>query len=255
MTIGTRRTGDFCWFNMLTPHPDAARAFFGSLLGWTYVEMPGMGHRVQVGGSDVGGLYDVNGPNTPPGTRPEIGLMVKVDDADATCKKVIELGGTSNPAFDIMNAGRMAVCADPTGAKFDLWQPKQMAGFDVDSRVHGSPTWFESLTSDMGRATTFYSQLFGWTSRLVPMGPMNYTTFANGGEDMAGMMAITPEMGVMPSHWGTYFTVTNADESARQTVDLGGTLMMPVQVIQSIGRFCGVISPQGIMCYLIEYDS
>ena len=84
MTTGIRPMGDFCWINMLTPQPADARAFFGRLLDWTYVEMPGMGHRVQVGGRDIGGLFDLDGPNTPPGTPPLIGVMVKVASADAT---------------------------------------------------------------------------------------------------------------------------------------------------------------------------
>ena len=67
MTTGTRKTGEFCWINMLTPQPAEAREFFGKLLGWTYVEMPGMGHAMQVGGRDIGGLFDLDGPNTPPG--------------------------------------------------------------------------------------------------------------------------------------------------------------------------------------------
>ncbi len=56
--MATRSVGDFCWINMITPQPAAARAFFGSLLGWTFVEMPGMGHGIQVAGHDIGGLFD-----------------------------------------------------------------------------------------------------------------------------------------------------------------------------------------------------
>ena len=33
MTTGVRRTGDFCWINMLTPNPAKAREFFAKLLG------------------------------------------------------------------------------------------------------------------------------------------------------------------------------------------------------------------------------
>ena len=93
MATGMRKTGEFCWINMLTPEPAEARAFFGKLLGWTYFEMPGMGHRVQVGGRDIGGLFDLDGPNTPQGTPPSIGVMVKVENADAVCEKVTALGG------------------------------------------------------------------------------------------------------------------------------------------------------------------
>src|SRR5437763_1162467 len=101
MTTGIRKTGDFCWINMLTPQPAEARAFFGPLLGWTYFEMPGIGHGVQVAGRDIGGLFDLEGPNTPKGISPCIGVMVKVESADAIGEKVTSLGGKVKTIFDI----------------------------------------------------------------------------------------------------------------------------------------------------------
>jgi catechol 2,3-dioxygenase-like lactoylglutathione lyase family enzyme len=50
MANGLRKAGEFCWTNMLTPRPAEAREFFGRILGWTYFEMPGIGHGVRVGG-------------------------------------------------------------------------------------------------------------------------------------------------------------------------------------------------------------
>lgn len=253
MTTGTRKTGEFCWINMLTPQPDQARAFFGRLLGWTYVEMPGMGHVVQVGGRAIGGLFDLAGPNTPPGTPPLIGVMVKVASADAVCKQAAALGGKALPAFDIMDQGRMAVCFDPNGAEFDVWEPRQGQGTDVDSEQPGAPTWFENLTSDVDRAAPFYARLFGWTPEAMPMAGFVYTAFKLGDAYVAGMMQLTPEMGAQRPHWATYFTVENVDESAREAVALGGVLCVPAQDIPGVGRFCGVTSPQGVTFFLLQY--
>jgi hypothetical protein len=253
MTTGTRKTGEFCWINMLTPQPAEARAFFGKLLGWTYVEMPGMGHAVQVGGHAIGGLFDLADPNTPKGTPPFMGVMVKVESADAICARVTSLGGSAKPAFDIMDRGRMAVCTDPNGAQFDVWEPKAMHGTDVDSARPGAPSWFESMTTDVARAAKFYSRLFGWTPEVMPMPDFDYTTFKLGAAYVAGMMQITPRMGDMRPHWGTYFTVTDADETAREAVALGATLCVPVMDIPDVGRFCGITSPQGVTFYVIKY--
>src|SRR4051794_40467551 len=66
MATGTRKAGDFCWINMLTPRAAEAMGFFGRVLGWTYFEMPGLGHGMRVGGRDIGGLFDLEGPNPPP---------------------------------------------------------------------------------------------------------------------------------------------------------------------------------------------
>jgi len=249
MPTGTRKMGEFCWINMLTPQPKEARTFFGKLLGWTYVKMPGIGHAVQVGGRNIGGLFDLASPNTPKGMRPVIGVMVKVASADAVCEQVTALGGRAKPAFDIGDQGRMAVCFDPNGAEFDVWEPKRMLGTDVDSTHHGAPSWFETLTTDVDRATKFYSDLFGWT----PVPDPKYTTFTLGNEPVAGLMQITPEMGKLQPHWGTYFTVKDADESAREAVKLGTQLCVPLRDIPGLGRFCGITSPQGVRFYLIEW--
>jgi predicted enzyme related to lactoylglutathione lyase len=253
MTIGTRKPGEFCWINMLTPQPAEARAFFGKALGWSYFEMPGIGHGVRVGGHDIGGLFDLEGPNTPEGTPPLIGVMVKVESADATCAKVTALGGRAKPAFDIMDQGRMAICFDPNGAEFDVWEPKKMLGTAVDSSQHGAPSWFETMTTDVDRASKFYSGLFGWTPEVMRSPSFTYTTFKNGAADVAGMLPITPEMGELRPHWVTYFTVTDAEETAREAVELGATLCRRVHDVPGVGRFCGITSPQGVTFCVIEY--
>ena len=35
MSHGIRKPGEFCWINVITPQPDAAREFFAAVLGWT----------------------------------------------------------------------------------------------------------------------------------------------------------------------------------------------------------------------------
>jgi len=253
MTTGTRKTGEFCWINMLTPQPEQARAFFGHLLGWRYVEIPGLGHRVKVGGRDFCGVFDLAGPNTPPGTPPHIGGMVKVESADAICEKVTALGGQAKAAFDIMDQGRIAACNDPNGAKFVVWEPKTFLGTDVDSTLHGAPSWFETMTTDIDRAAKFYSELFGWTAEVLPMPGSNYTTFKHGTAPVAGMLQITPRMGNLQPHWVTYFTVTDAEETAREAVKLGATLCMTMKEVPGVSRFCGITSPQGVPFRVVQY--
>ena len=247
------KIGAFCWINMLMSQPAQAREFFATLLGWTYEEIPGLGHSMQVGGRNIGGLFDLDGPNTPPGTPPMIGVMVKVENADATAEQVNSLGGQARPAFDIMDSGRMAVCFDPNGAQFDVWEPKKMLGTDADSTLHGAPSWFETLTTDVDSAAKFYSSLFGWTPEVMPMPVSKYTVFKHGTTSVAGAMQITPQMGNMRTHWKTYFTVNDADETARVAVELGAKLCMTIKDIPGVGRFCGIKSPQGVTFFVVQY--
>jgi predicted enzyme related to lactoylglutathione lyase len=50
-----------------------------------------------------------------------------------------------------------------------------------------------------------------------------------------------------------YYTVTDADETARLAVRLGASMCVPVRDIPDVGRFCGITSPQGVMFYAISY--
>jgi uncharacterized protein len=228
MTTGVRSAGEICWINMLTPQPAAAREFFGKLLGWTYTEIRGMDHRVQVGGHDICGLFDLEGPHNPRGTPPHIGILVKVDNVDAICEQLTSLGGEARPAFDISDKGRIASCTDPNGARFVVWEPGTFGGTDFDSARHGAPSWIETLTTDVDRAAKFYAELFGWTPVVNSMPGLEYTIFKLGAKDVAGIMQLNPQMedGNCQPYWGTYFTVTDANATARMAVDLGAELWM-----------------------------
>lgn len=241
---------------MLTPQPDAAVEFFGKLLGWTFADMNGMGYVVMVDGHNIGGLFDLKGPNTPPSARAHIGVMLKVDNADNCTARVVSLGGSSKPPFDVMEQGRMAVCHDPSGAEFDIWQPMKMAGTDVDGMIHGAAGWFECVTTNVESSTKFYCALFGWTSETQMMGPMEYTTFSLAGTPVAGMVSasdFSPDEGEVRSHWGTYFTVDDADVAAATALSLGGTVNIPVTEVPGMGKFCGINSPQGVPFYVMQY--
>jgi uncharacterized protein len=250
---GTRKPGEFCWINMLTPHPKEACDFFAKVLGWTYTEMPGLGFAIKVGGHDIGGLFDSDGPNSPPGTKPIIGVMVKVESADASSEKANALGGKGLPPFDIMEQGRIGVCYDPNGANIDVWQPKAMHGTEVDTDLQGAPSWFETMTTNVELAKKFYTEWFGWTSEDSPMPGFNYTTFKLAGQPVAGMMPITPEMGKISPYWGVYFTVKDAEASEREAVKLGAKSCMSMKSVSGVGHFCGLSSPQGVPFVIIQY--
>jgi uncharacterized protein len=253
MPTGPRPIGQFCWINVLSPKPEVERTFFAQLFGWEYAEIPGMGHRILVGGKNIGGLFPNTGPDGAVMGPPGIGVMVRVESADATAEKAKALGGSAKPAFDIGPQGRMAELVDPAGAMIDIWQPYTPGVLDADSSHHGVPSWFETITTDVARARSFYCDLFGWSAQEMPMGDFAYTVFSQGEEMVAGMMPRLPHMGDFPSHWGVYFTVTDVDATARQVPALGGSVMVEPTDIPGTGRFCGITSPSGVMCYAITY--
>ncbi len=254
MAIGVRGVGDFCWINVLTPDPDKSRAFFSTLLKWTYVAMPSTGHRILVRGKDIGGIFNTISPRTPEGANPGIGVMIKSGSADKAVARVKTLGGTAMPAFDVGIAGRMAVCFDPNGAEFDIWEPKSMEGFQVDSTHHGAPSWFEISTPNVPRDREFYSALFGWTATEFPMGSVKYTAFSRGREaPIAGMLVRPPAKGLIRAQWGVYFTVQNVNETAKLAELMRAQIHLPPQDFPGVGRFCYIRSPEGVYFYVITY--
>jgi uncharacterized protein len=162
------------------------------------------------------------------------------------------LGGSAEDPFDIGPQGRMAVCRDPMGAQFDIWEPKANAGMEIEGDTEGVPSWFETLTSDTDGAATFYGELFGWTATTsdMPTGP--YTVFSNEHHPVAGMMPLTPDMN-MPPLWAVYFTVADADASTERAASLGAALYIPPTDVPDTGRFSCMASPQGVWFYLMQY--
>lgn len=254
-----RQPGEFCWVNMLTPDPPKARAFFSDLLGWTYDEMPhNMGHIIVAGGQKIGGLFDTApSPNNPSGSSPQIGVMVRAMSTDDVSKRVAELGGTvSKGPFDVMENGRMSCCVDPTGGRFDPWQPKNQPLDEVDSMAPGAASWHELITDDVSKAVAFYTALYGWTAEAKPMpGGFEYTLLKLGDAQVAGVMPILPHMQGVKPHWAVYFTVTDVWAAEKKAGELGGKVLMPVMEVEGVGNMCGVESPQGVKFYVIQYAS
>ncbi|HUL67826.1 MAG TPA: VOC family protein [Burkholderiaceae bacterium] len=114
--------GAFSWCELMTTDPDAARDFYTKLFGWgsKSMDMPnGQYTTVQVGDASVAGLMKI--PADAKGVPPNWGCYVTVEDVDATCARVKQLGGkVIVPVFEIPTVGRMAVIQDPQGAALSI---------------------------------------------------------------------------------------------------------------------------------------
>src|SRR3954462_5291885 len=146
------------WVDTTQPDPEAAAGFYGDLFGWDLEDSmppdaPGKYFMARLGGSDVAA------GSSPMGAAPPVATWntyVWVDDADETARKVRDAGGAvlSEP-FDVMDAGRMGVCADPAGAAFCVWQPGQHRGATIVNE-HASLNFINLSTRDVDGARAFY---------------------------------------------------------------------------------------------------
>jgi predicted enzyme related to lactoylglutathione lyase len=151
-----------------------------------------------------------------------------------------------------MEHGRMAVIADPTGATFCIWQPKQHKGVGVKGETN-SLCWNELLTNDTEKAKDFYTKLLGWNSK-TDTGEMAYTEWINGEDHIGGMMQIQPQMGPIPPNWGIYIAVADCDATAAKATSLGGRQYVPPTDIPNVGRFAVLSDPQGGVFNIIKLD-
>jgi len=118
----------------------------------------------------------------------------------------------------------------------------------VTTNAPGVFCWFELGTTDQAAARTFYTTLFGWSVREMPMGESGtYSMLEKGEKDAAGLYQISPEMRAqgIPSHWMNYVAVESVDHAVAKARTLGGKVMMEPMDVMDVGRMAVAQDPTG----------
>lgn len=252
MEMDSYEHGAPSWVDQSSSDPDASAAFYTGLFGWEMQDMgpDAGGYRIAtLRGRQVAGI----GPAMSPGP-PHWGSYVNVDDADDVATRVTENGGTVlAPPFDVMEAGRMGVFADPQGAVFSVWQAKAHPGAGLVNEP-GTFGWSELVTTDVEASKAFYAAVFGWGAVTHGEGVGAYTEWMLSDRSIAGMMAKPPGMPAeVPNHWAVYFTVADIEASVAKVAELGGAIMMGPTAIEP-GTFAVVADPVGAPFNLIQLN-
>jgi predicted enzyme related to lactoylglutathione lyase len=241
-----------CWVDTSQPDPDAAVAFYRGLFGWEFenampADAPGGYFIARLRGGDVAAV------SPPPEGGPAQAVWntyIWVESADETATRVRDAGGRvlSEP-FDVMEAGRMAVFADPEGAAFCAWQAARHRGARIVNEP-GSLNFNSLSTRDVKGAKAFYGAVFGWETLDLGGGVQmwrlpGYAEFLEqsdpglrkrvaesggptGFEDVvAALNPIADHEGDVPAHWGVTFAVEDADATAERASELGGQVLAP----------------------------
>lgn len=119
--------------------------------------------------------------------------------------------------------------------------------------THGAVSWTELMTTDKARAESFYRDLLGWTLEDSGIPGVDYTLIKVNGAAIGGIMAMTPDMAGIPTHWQTYVTVDDVDTRTAAVTAAGGTVIRPPMDIPNVGRFAVVQDPTGGVLSLITY--
>lgn len=259
-TTTTHAPGTFCWFELTTRDQNVAKQFYSRLFGAEISDSPvGEGESytiLKLAGRDAAGIGPMREKDYPPGTPSHWMAYLAVESADATAQKVAAAGGRVLVApFDVMEYGRMAVCVDPNGGTFAIWQAKQHTGAGVTGEP-GSFGWCQLNVPSGGReaAKKFYTAVFDWKVRedAMPMGDV-YTTWLGGDGPRGGMMPMTSNAHG-PAHWLIYFASADVDATAAQAKELGGQTMVPPMDIPGVGRFAVLADPQGAIFAVVKFN-
>lgn len=262
------------WIDCGEPDPVAAAAFYGALFGWQMEErmpedVPGNYVMALVAGKEVAAVGSL------PPDVPQVAAWntyVRVESADASAEAILAAGGTLLlEPFDVFEAGRMAFAADPAGATFSIWEPKQMIGARIVNQP-GTWNWSDLRTSDPEGAKAFYGAVFGWKALEFDVGPGTATMWRRPGygdfleasvdpeirkrqegggappgfEDAIGWLvpleqSTTPDAG---PHWHVTFAVDDADAVAARAEQLGGAVVSPPADMPWV-RVAALRDPQG----------
>lgn len=247
--------GHFCWVDLMAKDMAAAKEFYAALFGWASEDQDTQGGPpyaiFTLGGQHIAGMGQMNEEMQQSGMPPVWNSYINVDDCAAATEKAGRLGATVTvPPLQVVEAGRMSVVQDPTGAFVSLWQKINQGGAQLVNEP-GSWVWNELLMRDPAAAQQFYADLFGWTCEKDETSPQNYWIFKNGERMNGGLMELPPEMGQVPPHWAVYFAVEDINASCEKLKSLGGQVTggpFPI----SVGHIAIVADAQGAGFLLIQ---
>jgi len=242
-----------CAVDTSQPDPAAAVDFYRGIFGWELenVMPPGSDSKYFVArlrGRDVAAIGSI-----PEGAPPAAmwRTYIWVDSADETASKVRDAGGgvVTEPLDVAPEAGRMAAFTDPEGAEFRVWQAKENKGAQLVNEP-GSLNLNGLNTRDVEGAKSFYGSVFGWRTLALDGGPEMWTLSGfgdflerdnpdlrkqmaeadapKGFEDVvASVNPIPDDQPETPAHWSVTFAVDDADATAANASELGGTVIVP----------------------------
>ncbi|MEU3064868.1 VOC family protein [Streptomyces subrutilus] len=248
---GPYKPGTPCWIDLMVPDQQAALDFYRDLFGWQGEIGPPEqgGYSVcTLKGKPVAGIMRAMNPDgsVPDPMPPTVWTTyLSTDGIDATLKSVTDARGrTLAGPMDVMDLGRMAVVADPTGAVFGLWEPRSFDGAGIVNE-HGALIWSELSTGDTGAAGAFYSSVLPVTTAPTEMpGAEGYIEIRVDGRAVGGMMDLEALPDGTPANWLPYFAVDDVDSVQAAAVRADGNVLAPA-CDSPAGRMAVLTDPQG----------
>jgi uncharacterized protein len=244
------------WVDVMGPDVERLTGFYGAVFGWDFTgpgempgDPPGRYFVAQLRGRDVAGVASLPPDSGGPGWN----TYIEVENVDRSAEEIAQAGGTvlAQP-FDAPPAGRIAAAADPTGATFAIWEPRERRGAQL---VNEPSAWSMSAltTPDRDAAAAFYGRVFGWTLDTFDAGGMELGLFRLegfvGGEPEQpvprDLVAVMAPPGGEPG-WSVDFWIDDADRAVAAAAENGGSVVSPVAEDIPLFRRAVLADPSGV---------
>ncbi|MES2698722.1 MAG: VOC family protein [Pseudomonadota bacterium] len=254
--------GGFIWYELMTSDAAGAAAFYNAVVGWN---IPAEGHALPNGvtyrmigrpdGGNAGGLLELTPVMLAAGAAPLWLAYVHTPDLSGTVAQAVALGASVQMPEVAMDAGRMAMLADPWGAPLYFMDPTPPPGqpdavsdvFSVDQPCRMA--WNELAVPDPKAALAYYHALFGWEQTgEMDMGQFGTYHFiaANGVQ----IGAIYGAERTAPG-WTYYIRVADVRASAASIRAHGGTITNDLHEVPGGDLIVTATDPQGARFALV----
>ena len=207
-------------------------------------------------GRTAAGMMQLSPQMAESGMPPVWTTCVSVVDLEQSVALVEPAGGTVlQPPMSVMDAGRMAVIADPSGAVFALWEAAAHIGAEVVNEA-GALVWNELTTPEPTEVLPFYEAVLGWTTEVTPMPEGEYFVFhVTGGNEQGIAGAMAPPMPGMPPFWSVYFQVDDVEATVAKASELGAQVLMEATEMEMVGTLAVMSDPQGAVFSLMAPEN
>ncbi len=251
--------GDFCWFDLMTEDTAAAQSFYTAVVGWKTTAWQGGDHPYTMWLSGDGPESAIGGLMKLPDEAKAMGApvhwlgYVQVDDMGASCKKLVELGGTVlKPSTDIPNMGCFSIVADPWHGVFALYQSSQAGGTDpITAFPLRHMSWHALMTPAVDNGWAFYEAMFGWKKTdAMEMGPAGtYQMYSTPRTEAAGFSAggMMAASGEHPPAWLYYVKVPDLAAALATVTAQGGKVVNGPMEVPGGDKVAHCMDPQGAM--------
>ncbi len=242
--------GRFVRYDMMSKDPDASRAFYTGLFGWTTKRITIEGFPANVlynGDETIGALVPLGDAPIPSHWMP----YVAVADAAETCAAIERAGGTvCQKPFTVPGQGTFAILEDPKGGYLSviaLAHPEKVPQHAMVPT--GSFCWTQLLSSDGEAVLPFYREALGWQTGPMPgQGHATWTVgVGEGPQNTVGTVMQKPADAPADArdHWLGYVAVADIAASTARALELGAKQMVPPTEIPGMGAFAVLVDPAG----------